>query len=311
MREGFDADDGYMMVEDELYEVAQMFTRHLHHAEYVRRRKQAKQQNATAVNNLPRPTDGRTTMPPETALRKKSEQLASEQQGALDETSRRRPPVDSSDEGDHEEAEDRDDDPWVGTSLHSFMTGPRQSRSLVGLEGVRSKTRAAAGYRPDSSGSVRGGAQEKGDRQQEPVVVATSGEETATDDDLDVAVAGSSVPMLPEQSDIKVRSATTTERPAPAQRKASPESERGGVQEYGPPSKQSYRASTIKSRKRMLLDELDDYLDAPEREKSVDRIQDQPRSPTEGSRTSTNKDRKEERTSKKDSRFEDVPTFVI
>lgn len=314
MREGFDKDDGYMMVEDELYEVAQMFTRHLHHAEYVRRRKQVKQQNAAAVNNLPRPTDGRTTMPRETTLKKKSEQLAREQQKALDETSRSRPPVDSSDEGGiaaDDEEEDREDDPWVGTSLHSFMTSPRQSRSLVGLEGLRSNTRAAAGYRPESSGSVRSRGQEKSNRQQEPVVVATSGEETATDDDLDVAVAGTSVSTLPKQPDVKVRQAITAERPVPAQRKASPELEHGCVQENGPSTKPSYKTTTIKSRKRMLLDELDDYLDAPERKKLVDNVQDQPRSPTEGSESSTNKGRKEERTAKKDFRFEDVPTFVI
>jgi hypothetical protein len=42
MQEGYDADDIFMIVEDEFQTVAQSFTHHLHHAEYVRMKKKAR-----------------------------------------------------------------------------------------------------------------------------------------------------------------------------------------------------------------------------------------------------------------------------
>src|SRR4051812_120277 len=42
MHEGYDADDIFMIVEDEFQSVAQSFTHHLHHAEYVRMMKKAR-----------------------------------------------------------------------------------------------------------------------------------------------------------------------------------------------------------------------------------------------------------------------------
>ncbi len=36
MRPGWDEDDGYIMVEDEFLATAQLYTKHLHHAEYQR-----------------------------------------------------------------------------------------------------------------------------------------------------------------------------------------------------------------------------------------------------------------------------------
>src|SRR4051812_44977648 len=42
MHEGYDADDIFMVVEDEFQTVAQSFTHHLHHAEYVRMKKKAR-----------------------------------------------------------------------------------------------------------------------------------------------------------------------------------------------------------------------------------------------------------------------------
>ncbi|KAF4549169.1 Hypothetical protein D9617_23g005840 [Elsinoe fawcettii] len=43
IREGYSADDIYMMVEDEFLSTAQLYTQHLHHAEYQRLKKLAKQ----------------------------------------------------------------------------------------------------------------------------------------------------------------------------------------------------------------------------------------------------------------------------
>ncbi|QIW99398.1 hypothetical protein AMS68_004916 [Peltaster fructicola] len=60
MREGFDADDGFIMVEDEFMSTAQLFTRHLHYEEYARRTRLAKSRMKEAVENTERPVDGIT-----------------------------------------------------------------------------------------------------------------------------------------------------------------------------------------------------------------------------------------------------------
>ncbi|KAF2152294.1 hypothetical protein K461DRAFT_278512 [Myriangium duriaei CBS 260.36] len=48
LHEGYDADDGHMMVEDEFLATAQLYTQHLHYAEYARLKKAARErENAT------------------------------------------------------------------------------------------------------------------------------------------------------------------------------------------------------------------------------------------------------------------------
>ncbi|KAI7977190.1 hypothetical protein EIK77_005395 [Talaromyces pinophilus] len=196
------------MVEDEFYAIAQQFTRHLHHAEYVRRKKQAKKMNASVLREMERPTDGTTRMSNATLRRKESERLHERQRKGLEPTVRR--PEDSDDvpaeevEMDDEE-EEREDDPWYGTSLHTFMTSPRKNRSLVGLEKIRSKTRAAAGFgsevaRPGSSSQRPGSSSLRADPQllnEDPV---SSSDE---DDDLEIVETRS----LP-QSEVRVRTST-------------------------------------------------------------------------------------------------------
>lgn len=194
----------YIMVEDEFYAIAQQFTRHLHHAEYIRRRKQAKKMNASVLRDMERPTDGATKMSSTTLKRKESERLHERQRKGLEPAVRRPDDSDNSHGEDMEvedEEEEREDDPWYGTSLHTFMTSPRKNRSLVGLERIRSKTRAAAGFgsevalaaRPGSSSS-RADAQVAGDE-----LAISSGE----DDDLEIVETKS----LP-QSEVRVRTST-------------------------------------------------------------------------------------------------------
>lgn len=55
MREGYDADDIYRMVEDEFESTARMFTQHVHYAEYERIR--ANQRLASTPPQPPTPTD--------------------------------------------------------------------------------------------------------------------------------------------------------------------------------------------------------------------------------------------------------------
>jgi hypothetical protein len=207
---GFEHDDMYIMVEDEFYAIAQQFTRHLHHAEYIRRKKQAKKMNASVLRDMERPTDGKTKMSRAMLKRKESDRLHERQKKGLEPAVRR--PQDSDDDSQEgveeveDEEEEREDDPWYGTSLHTFMTSPRKNRSLVGLERIRSKTRAAAGFgsevalatRPDSS-SLRANAHEVGDE-----LATSSGE----DDDLEIVEVRSSGPNPLPQSEVRVRTST-------------------------------------------------------------------------------------------------------
>ena len=176
-----------MMVEDEFYAVAQRFTQHLHYAEYVRRTKEVKSQNAARIRDIARPTDGITPMSEETKKKKKAEALAARQKAGMEqvqETTGHR-------EGNDDNDDDDDDDMWAGTSLHDLMTSPRKARSLVGgTRGIKSATRAAAGYVQTSQNSATTAglpsSSPLGHRRQErqhQVLDETASED---DDDLDV-----------------------------------------------------------------------------------------------------------------------------
>ncbi|EED13052.1 conserved hypothetical protein [Talaromyces stipitatus ATCC 10500] len=216
---GFDNDDMYIMVEDEFYAIAQQFTRHLHHAEYIRRKKQAKKLNASVLRNMERPTDGKTAMSKRMLKRKEAERLRERQKKGLEPMSRR-PDNDSDTDGDGgleeigDEEEECEDDPWYGTSLHAFMTSPRKNKSLVGLERIRSKTRAAAGFesevtaRPPTSNSSRPGSslwREDAQSAGNDELQATS---SGDDDDLEIVEAKSSRPNPLPESKVRVRTNT-------------------------------------------------------------------------------------------------------
>lgn len=154
MQEGLDRDDIYIMVEDEFQAVAKTFTQHLHHAEYVRLKNLARTQNASTINTISRPVDSITQMREETKRKKEAEAKSEKQKTALQQimgqARGRRPKTDSDN---YESEEEKHDDPWVGTTLQGLMTkSPRKSHtSLTGLQGVKSSTRAAAGYsKPES-----------------------------------------------------------------------------------------------------------------------------------------------------------------
>lgn len=139
MREGYDADDAYMMVEDEFYTVAQSNTAHLHHAEYKRLMRKA--QNATP-KPLPELSSGMSSDVRQKLRRAQLEQKQKAALCGLGTTAR-------SVVGEEDDLidETRVDDPWSGTSLAGLMAEGSQTRtSLVGLERVSSTTRAARGY---------------------------------------------------------------------------------------------------------------------------------------------------------------------
>lgn len=161
MREGLDKDDAYTMVEDEFYDVAKGFTAHLHHAEYKRLMREAKERKMAQKQGF-----GFASMEiPETATHETRQRLKrnalEEQQtiglrGMLGDGRL----VDSSGEGEEDEVkreEKKVGDPWAGTTLAGLMGyEPGSAKtSLKGLEEVRSGTRAAQGYGPSTTRAER------------------------------------------------------------------------------------------------------------------------------------------------------------
>ncbi|KAL2374388.1 hypothetical protein RJ035_004947 [Blastomyces gilchristii] len=207
MKEGLDNDDQYIMVEDEFLATAQSFTRHLHHAEYVRKKNETKIKNAKAIKALVRPTGVKSTLSAESRKNMQSEENSSRHKAALSELKRiaGRPPVDSEveDEG-IESEEDKDDDPWVGTSLQNLMTYQMKHKSLVGLHRIRSTTRAALGFSKAPVG-LAGGSRKRGqDGHPQPTPgaeirphVIDDESTTGDDDDLDAQPRRSKSVQIP------------------------------------------------------------------------------------------------------------------
>lgn len=151
MREGFDHDDIYIMVEDEFYAVAKTFTQHLHHAEYMRLKTLAKTRNASASNAISRPVDSITAMRAETKKRKQADTRDARNMAALEQL--KNPAAQALGQNSESDFSDLENEvknigQWKGTALQGLMTtSPRKNQtSLTGLQGVKSSTRAAAGY---------------------------------------------------------------------------------------------------------------------------------------------------------------------
>ncbi|KAL4909327.1 hypothetical protein BDW74DRAFT_174529 [Aspergillus multicolor] len=220
LREGIDKDDLYIMVEDEFYTVAQTFTRHLHYAEYVRRKKEAKLQNADTIADIARPTDGVTRMSAELTKRMAAEKLKTRQDNALDEALGKQPARDE-DAGDDPEAEAS----WAGTHLQNLLLSPRRMRSLAALRKVRSSTRAAAGSSQSSGlGTDSGVDNSVGDdvpvenRQRQKVSdhADESTDDDDDDDDLDTGM-GDASPTVARTSNISTGSEPLRRTPSAVQ----------------------------------------------------------------------------------------------
>lgn len=148
MQEGLAADDAWMMVEDEFLDTARTFTRHLHHAEYHRLKRAAREKNASAAQNIVRPVVSRGKLSVESQMKHEAKARAERQIDAL-----RR--IEGGNKGRDELEEEA---PWArDPHLGGLMSGSQDSSSqLATLAGIKSKTRAAAGYagagsRPSSS----------------------------------------------------------------------------------------------------------------------------------------------------------------
>ncbi|KAK5118196.1 hypothetical protein LTR85_008176 [Meristemomyces frigidus] len=135
MREGYAADDIWTMVEDEFYSTAQMFTQHIHHAEYVRLKKLAKSRGAGTLQAIARPTDGRTAQSTVTKLRLEAEAHAKKLKDGLKGMR------------EQEESDEENDEYMQDPQLAGLMMGSqRAGQELTGLAKARPKTRAAAGF---------------------------------------------------------------------------------------------------------------------------------------------------------------------
>ncbi|KAF2483038.1 hypothetical protein BDY17DRAFT_323803 [Neohortaea acidophila] len=135
MREGFHADDIYMMVEDEFFSTAKIFTQHLHHAEYVRYKRLAASRGAETLENMARPTDGRTQQSDSLKLQIEARGKADKLRQAIRLATKELNGAGSGEEDDYM------NDP----QLAGLMTGENVSRDLSGVSTLKANTRAAAG----------------------------------------------------------------------------------------------------------------------------------------------------------------------
>ena len=192
MHNGFDKDDIFIMVEDELLSVAKLFTQHLHHAEYVRMKEQARARKS-ALGEIPRPTDTRTPMGSEVKRRKVRETKRKKYSDAFaklkeqDETSGGPFSRDGNNDDDDESLEV---DPWVGTSLKGLMSDGKRSRiSLTRMPTMKHFTKAnpRVGQEPREHHEARQGNTKTNHKSREmddtADVEATTSEEDDDDDD--------------------------------------------------------------------------------------------------------------------------------
>jgi hypothetical protein len=126
MREGYGADDGWMMVEDEFFATAQLYTQHLHHAAYAEQKRRAQARGENVLRTLGRPTDGRT-----------------ERDAMVVEREERAKGIHKALGLDKEDDEGDLTDPLLGALMNDRR---RMGRALEGVGKVKSKSRAANGF---------------------------------------------------------------------------------------------------------------------------------------------------------------------
>ncbi|KAJ5499002.1 Transcription initiation factor IIA gamma subunit [Penicillium expansum] len=302
--EGIQHDDGWVMVEDEFYAVAQAFTQHLHHAEYLRRRKQVKADNAAGIGEIERPTDGRTPLPNEVERKRGTEALRGRQKAGLAQIGHG---------GVDEKDEAEDDERWAGTHLHDLMTSPRKTRSLAGVHAPKSSTRAAAGFgqaptlrtgraRVNSIGSVTATSRAP------EVSCIELDEETASgsdDDDLDLETNPVVLPPPKRTNDTPRKSQTHDETTPRAQRQSKIQimstSKPNVKSAHGRPSP----ANAYKSRVQSLFDDLDELPESSRINSTISNKSKEPpsrHSPVAGGKKISDA---------KKSRHNEVPTFLM
>lgn len=294
------------MVEDEFYAIAQTFTQHLHYAEYIRRKKDAKAQSAAKIGAIERPTDGKTPMSKELQRKKEAEARAARQKAGVEEVAS---------QDDNDDTDDDDDDTWAGTHLHGLMTSPSKPRSLLGSHMLKSSTRAAAGFgqavgsQIDTRQMARRSQAAPSSRAAELHRVEVD-EETASaeDDDLDGQAYPATIQQrregnkAPDQSSAR-SSPSTVRRPTLINTTSTVDR---GISRPARPNTQPKHE--FKSKVQMLFDDLDE-LPEPSRSKTSNPEK-------KKSRTSSATQKPEvtpggNNLESKKSRYKDVPTFLV
>ncbi|KAI1819837.1 hypothetical protein F4861DRAFT_108430 [Xylaria intraflava] len=139
MIEGVENDDRHRMVEDELLTTAQLFTAHLHAAEYKRLKQASELENAQMIKSISRPVVGRMT--DMVKIKRERELLKEKQRLAVRKTRK------GNSGGDESTGTDDPSDSWQKLSLHGLMESPgKRAPRLDGLLTTAPRTRAAAGY---------------------------------------------------------------------------------------------------------------------------------------------------------------------
>ncbi|KAK7535989.1 uncharacterized protein J3D65DRAFT_627028 [Phyllosticta citribraziliensis] len=145
MRDGLDADDIWVMVEDELLATSQLFTQQLHQAEYHRMKRLVRAKNESKLRNMSRSVDLGAQMSIERQKMKEGATRAENQAETLRD-------LDAENVEAVRNSDDSEDDatPWMfDPHLGGLMAGnpPSSSQQLAKLAGSKPKTRAAAGFR--------------------------------------------------------------------------------------------------------------------------------------------------------------------
>lgn len=137
MREGYDADDIFMMVEDEFLSTAKVYTQHIHHAEYVRLKKLARSRGAGTLQAISRGVDGTTAESNGLRFRREAEDTAKKIRNGVKHAG-----YDS-----ERESSESEDEYMQDPQLAGLMTvEKRLGKDLSSMTKTRSNTRAAAGY---------------------------------------------------------------------------------------------------------------------------------------------------------------------
>jgi hypothetical protein len=306
LKEGLEHDDAWVMVEDEFYAIAQTFTQHLHYAEYVRRKKEAKAQSSAEIDAIERPTDGQTPMPKELQQKKEAEARAARQKAGLDNV------IGQGDKNDTDDDDD-DDDSWAGTHLYGLMTSPSKSRSLLGTHTLKSSTRAAAGFgqafesQGDPKQMGRGSQCTQLPRSAElhrvEIDEATASSE---DDDLDGQACTSRMQPRREKSGASGRSSATSPLSTVRRPTFIDTTSTLDKVESRPARPSTQPKHNFKSKVQMLFDDLDEL---PEPSRSNSSIPDKKSRPPSAAQKPEGAP--EHNLESKNSRYKDVPTFLL
>ncbi|CAG8335302.1 unnamed protein product [Penicillium salamii] len=250
---GLHRDDGWVMVEDEFYAVAQTYTQHLHYAEYVRRRKEVKENHGILAEDIERPTDDRTPLPKRVETQRELSTLRERQTSGLAHLANERP----------NEVEGDDDELWAGTHLQDFMSSPRRSRSLAGHQIPKSSTRAAAGFErlPVARARVNSIGSFTSEKKRPDVETIEIDEETASDsvDDLDSRGPSRMAPP-PKRAQSVTQSAGTPRARHKSELRITPTPKI----KSSPSNARSSQTPGFKSKIQSLFDDLDDLPETPQ-----------------------------------------------